>query len=121
MSTELVACPQCGTNLQNDVTVAGQVVACPQCRTQLQMPALTMTQPTPGLTPSLVPELPQPISTDNPAGISIETSPGQSVDAPKAMDRLRRKTNPVPVIIGAVIVFIMVVVGIVGYMVENGR
>lgn len=33
-----VSCPHCGTELENDGTLAGQAVECPGCRHQLQMP-----------------------------------------------------------------------------------
>lgn len=123
MSTELVACPHCGTNLQNTAAIAGQIVACPQCQTQLQMPALSMPLPDAGIPmpvmPQSVPELPQAVSTGAPAGIAIDTVAQQSGEAPKAIDRLRRRTNPVPIIIGVAVVCILVAIVVVGVMFDR--
>lgn len=129
MSADLVACPHCGVNLQNTPAIAGQVVACPSCQTQLQMPPLSTTSavslPEPITEPA--PELPQPFAPSPAPGVggavtvAVDASGGRKGSAPKAMDRVRRKSNPllpVAVIVG---VIVLISVGVFGFLIDAAR
>lgn len=123
MSTELVACPHCGTNLQNTSAIAGQIVACPQCQAQLQMPALAPVGQAPVASmpgpPEPAPELPQPVQTNVSLNVGVNTSGGDSGRAPKAADLVRRRSNPVLLISVMFGIFILIGVGVIGFLVDT--
>lgn len=125
MSTELVACPHCGTNLQNTPVIAGQVVACPQCQGQLQMPALAAPQQAthgpPPVLPEPAPELPQPVSSAPAGGVHIETSSAVADNAPSVLNRIHRRRSPLPIVFGAMLVLILIIAGVFGYMVTDAK
>ena len=114
MSTDLVACPHCGTNLQNSPALAGQVVACPTCQSQLQMPAMAATTHAPG------PVLPQPAPTDIPVSVGVDTS-ARGRPAPKAMDRVRRRSNPLLPVAVTLGVVVLISVGVFGFLFDAAR
>ncbi|MBC8355883.1 MAG: hypothetical protein H8E66_28230 [Planctomycetes bacterium] len=121
MSSEVVVCPQCATNLQNSADIAGQIVACPQCQTQLQLPPLT--KPADGsqlpLPPALPPaiELPPLVQPEAPSGSNSATL-GSSFEsrqrAASAADRLRRRSNPLLIVFVVAVVLVLIVVGTIG-------
>ena len=108
MSTDIVACPRCGANLQNNPAVAGQLVACPQCQTQLQMPQLSAT---PASVDHLLPPTAQlPPETTYPGAVGIE--PATKGRKKSATQRLRRKPNYGGPLIAIAILVALVAVGI---------
>jgi len=132
MSADVVACPQCGTNLRNSAGIAGQVVACPQCQTQLQMPPLSG--------PAMVPQLPIPaalpptIEQSLPARIgpdagSASPIPGPIVRAKRprrdaaasVTDRLRKRSNPWVIVFTVVMVIVLIIVGSVSYLAQRAE
>jgi hypothetical protein len=110
MSADVVSCPQCGTNLQNNTSIAGQVVACPQCQSQLQMPSLVQVA-------AAVDDLPPTIDTtstsqsDSPSAaipsVGQFVQPDQESTA-SLNDRLRKRKNPLAIFFGVIIVMILI-------------
>ncbi|MEO8494771.1 MAG: hypothetical protein ABI614_06855 [Planctomycetota bacterium] len=128
MSSDVVACPQCGTNLQNSAGVAGQVVACPQCQTQLQMPPLSRPDPaSPFPLPSSLPPaldlLPPsahfglaPDSGTPIAGPLVQTKRPRREAAASVADRLQKRSNPWVIVFAVALVFVLIVVGTIAYL-----
>lgn len=110
--SDIVACPQCGTHLQNMPELAGQIVMCPQCRAQLQMPAMGSTQVIPELPPLAT--LPASASSGSTARDGMAISLGPATSAPErssVKDRFRRRTNPLPIVVGVLLVGLAVAAG----------
>src|SRR5262245_56066141 len=113
MSTDIVACPRCGTNLQNTPAIAGQLVACPQCQTQLQMPQLSSSAPS---VDDLLPPAAQ-LPPEAPGGVGIE--PATKGRKKSAAQRLRRKPNYAGLVIAIVIFVALIAAGIAMFIMQR--
>ncbi len=131
MSSDVVACPQCGTSLQNSEAIAGQVAACPQCQTRLQMPPLsrpvTVSQlPAPSTLPSAIQSLPQTAKVEAPAdpalpasGPIVQSKRPKGKAASSVTERLQRRSNPWVIVFVVVLAIVLIVVGSAAYLAQQ--
>ncbi len=129
MTAQVVACPQCGTNLQNSEAIAGQVVACPNCQTQLQMPPLS--QPVPAqssvsdeLPPALdLPPQVAPGAEAVPPGNSspIVQTPRQAGKQTSVSKRLKKKSNPLLILFIVFAILALIGIGTAGVLWDQSQ
>ncbi len=131
MSTDVVVCPQCATNLQNSAEIAGQIVACPQCQTQLQMPSLTpaashLQSPVPATLPPGIELPPSALPAAGNSGMAnrdsgaaatrpmVQSTLPRGGSATSVSARMRKRSNPLLIVFVVVMVLILIGVGTVG-------